>query len=66
LAGYPEIGSVRPWVDPRLRGVRVLPVKEPCRSILILYESTAEGVYIVRVTHGARQLEDLLMGENTP
>ena len=65
LVDYPEIGVVRPWTDPRLRGIHTLPMKRPFRNILILYEPTAEGVYIVRVVHGARQLEDHLTDENT-
>jgi plasmid stabilization system protein ParE len=42
----------------------VLPVKEPFRSILVLYQIKAASVYILRVLHGARQLEDLLTDES--
>lgn len=53
LAEFPEMGAPRPELAP---GARILVV----RSYLVLYEPTPDGVEVVRVIHGARNIDDLV------
>jgi toxin ParE1/3/4 len=53
LGESPGMGVERPDVR---KGLRLFPVGR----YLILYESTPDGVEVVRVLHGARQWQDLL------
>jgi toxin ParE1/3/4 len=52
LLRYPKIGRSR--YDIR-KGLRTFP----CDAYIILYRETAEGIEIVRVVHGARELRRL-------
>ena len=52
LAQFPEMGVPRPDIAPSAR----MLVEA---NYLILYEGTTEGVEVVRVLHGARDLTDL-------
>jgi toxin ParE1/3/4 len=47
------MGRARPELRPDLRSF-------PCGAYLILYRAVDDGVEIVRVVHGARNLEDLV------
>ena len=58
LAELPEIGVERPFGDPRLAGLRMLPV-HGFEKHLIFYRPTEDGVEIVRVLHGARDIEGM-------
>jgi len=62
IAGMPGIGE--PWrsTDPRLAGMRVGRIKGFERH-LIFYRPTDDGVDIVRVLHGARDLPLALESE---
>ena len=53
LLELPEIGTARNFHNPEMKGLRMLPVR------LIFYRSTPEGLEIVRVIHGARDLPSL-------
>ena len=53
LARSPMIGRARPELRPDLRSV-------PYGAYLILYRVVDDGVEIVRMVHGARNLEDLV------
>jgi toxin ParE1/3/4 len=53
LLERPEIGMARPEIG---KGIRSFPY----RRYLILYRIIAEGVEIVRVVHGARDLGEIL------
>jgi toxin ParE1/3/4 len=53
LAERPRIGRARPELRPELRSW-------PHRSYVILYRAIDDGVEIVRVVHGARDLAALL------
>jgi toxin ParE1/3/4 len=59
LAGNPEIGTLRKSKIPALAEVRFWPVRG-FEKHLIFYRPTANGVEIVRVLHGRRDLESLL------
>ena len=53
LGRNPMIGRARPDLRPDLRSF-------PYGAYLILYRAIDEGVEIVRVVHGARNLDDLI------
>ena len=55
LAEYPGVGTIRTGVPRHLRGLRSCPVKG-FRNYLIFYIPGKEGVEIVRVLHGARNI----------
>ena len=52
LADNPQLGPARPDIATDLRHF-------PVGSYLILYREIAEGIEVVRVSHGARRLVDL-------
>jgi toxin ParE1/3/4 len=58
LVDIPEAGSTRTFRNPEMKGVRMLPVRK-FDKYLIFYRSTSEGLEIVRVVHGARDLPSL-------
>jgi toxin ParE1/3/4 len=53
LAEQPRLGPARPDIAPALRYL-------PVRRYLILYREIADGVEIVRVVHGARDVQALM------
>ena len=55
LADDPALGPARPDIAPQLR-------YSPVGSYLIFYRQVAEGVEIVRVLHGARNLHAIFEG----
>ena len=61
LQTKPEIGSPRMFGDRRLAGLRVWPVRG-FRRQLIFYIPTDDTIEIVRVLHGARDIDTLLGG----
>jgi toxin ParE1/3/4 len=56
LAENPNMGRARPDIAPELR-------YSPVGSYLILYRGISEGVEIVRVLHGARNLRAIFHAE---
>jgi toxin ParE1/3/4 len=58
LVEVPEIGTARNFHNPEMKGLRMLPVRQ-FDKYLIFYRSTPEGLEIVRVIHGARDLPSL-------
>ena len=61
LQTSPELGSPRIFGDPRLAGLRMCPVRG-FRRQLIFYIPSRDTIEIVRVLHGARDIEHLLGG----
>ncbi len=59
LARMPGLGERRESDHPRLAGLRVHTI-EAFPNHLAFYRQTAEGIEIVRVLHGARDLERIL------
>jgi toxin ParE1/3/4 len=58
LASNPGMGRMRDFRSPRLSGLRMcLLIGFP--KHLVFYRPTRHGVEIVRVLHGARDVEDL-------
>jgi toxin ParE1/3/4 len=62
LARMPGTGS--PWHSehPRLAGVRFAPVTR-FRNHLVFYRPVEDGIEVLRVLHGARNIESLLTGD---
>lgn len=58
LQENPELGSLRSFDDERLEGLRIWPVKG-FRRLLIFYIPSEDAVEIVRILHGARDLEQI-------
>lgn len=52
LAGQPRLGAARPDIAPELRHF-------PVGRYLILYREIDDGIEVVRIVHGARQLNNL-------
>jgi toxin ParE1/3/4 len=62
LLAMPEMGSLYESDEPELAGVRYFPVSR-FRNYLVFYRPTTNGIEILRVLHGAREIERLLRGE---
>ena len=58
LAANREVGQLCHFGDPRLAGMRVWRV-EGFRNHLVYFRPIADGVEILRVLHGARDIEAL-------
>lgn len=52
LAERPELGRLRPDIDPAVRTLAAL-------SHVIIYEQTRAGVQILRVVHGSRDITSI-------
>ena len=53
-----EVGSVRNFRSPEMKGLRMLPVPK-FKNYLLFYRPTTERLEIVRVLHGARDVSSL-------
>jgi toxin ParE1/3/4 len=58
LLDLPEMGSVRTFRNPEMKGLRMLPLPK-FKNYLLFYRPTSERLEIVRVLHGARDLPSL-------
>ena len=58
LAQMPELGAQRSFRNPRFSSVRAWPVKG-FERYLIFYRPLTDGAEILRVIHGARDIERL-------
>jgi toxin ParE1/3/4 len=65
LAGMPGMGAPYEHEHPALAGVRVLPVSR-FKKHLDFYRPVAEGIEILRVLHGGRDIHDLLAEDFAP
>ena len=65
IAKNPGIGRISRFKNPQVAQVRQYPIKG-FKNYLILYELTETTIDIIRVIHGARDLENqLLKSENS-
>jgi toxin ParE1/3/4 len=62
LAAMPGVGALYESDEPELAGVRWFPVSR-FRNHLIFYRPTAEGIVVLRVLHGARDIGRILSAE---
>ena len=60
LSTQPESGSAFLVTKPELQGMRRFPVSDGFEKILLFYFPLQNGVDLVRVVHGSRDLEQLL------
>lgn len=58
----PGIGSLREITNPAMTGVRSWPIRG-FSGYLIFYRPTSDGIEVIRVLHGARDLDTILEGE---
>jgi toxin ParE1/3/4 len=63
LARFPGMGAARPVKNPALAGLRMWPIKR-FENYLILYLPTSIGIDIVRVLHGARDIDTIFDSDN--
>ncbi len=59
LADMPGIGERWPSTNPRLAGLRVWRI-EGFGKHLIFYRPAADGIEVIRVIHGARDIDSVL------
>jgi toxin ParE1/3/4 len=59
LAEFPNVGAVRVATSRRLKGLRSWPIKK-FRNYLIFYLVHPDHIEVLRVLHGARNLEKLI------
>jgi toxin ParE1/3/4 len=64
LGENPRIGKLREFSIQRLRGIRSWPIRG-FENWLIFYRVLPDGIEILRVIHGAREL-DAVLGETDP
>ena len=62
LADMPHMGALRTFDNPALERIRMWPIKG-FEKHLIFYRQIAGGIEIIRVLHGARDIEALLNQE---
>jgi toxin ParE1/3/4 len=65
IAKNPGVGRLCNFKDPSVAQMRQYPVKG-FKNYLVLYELTETTIDIVRVVHGARNLEPLLLEPENP
>lgn len=61
LASHPDLGRLRRFKNPLLRGLRSFPVERPFNKILIFYREETQLLQAVRLVHGARDLPRRLL-----
>ena len=61
LAAMPALGGLCESDHPNLAGLRLWPIRR-FPKYLILYRPLDDGVEVLRVVHGARQIEELFRG----
>jgi toxin ParE1/3/4 len=62
LAGMPGMGNGYEHDHPALAGVRFFPISR-FRKYVVFYRQIADGIEIVRVFHGARDIPSILAEE---
>jgi toxin ParE1/3/4 len=58
LLELPEMGSIRDFRNPEMKGIRMLPLPK-FKNYLLFYRPTSERLEIVHVLHGARDVRTL-------
>ncbi len=59
LADMPGMGALREVTNPRLAGLRSWPITG-FENYLIFYRPTRRGIRVLRVLHGARDIDAIL------
>ena len=63
LAGMPGLGNSYKHSHPALAGLRVTPLGSLFNAYLVFYLPLADGIEVLRVLHGARDIDFILAGE---
>jgi toxin ParE1/3/4 len=63
LARQPRIGLLCEFTKPGLAHVRRFPLKE-FRNYLVFYQPLSDGVEIVRILHGAQDIEAIMEADS--
>src|SRR5438270_177599 len=58
LATMPGMGAPRRYNNPRLAGVRMAPI-QGFKNYLAFYLTTEDSIQVLRVLHGARNIEEI-------
>jgi toxin ParE1/3/4 len=58
LAANPEMGRLRKFRNPRLRGIRSWCISG-FENYVIFYRGTSNGIQVLHIYHGARDIEHL-------
>ena len=66
LADMPGMGAARPRLSPALRSLRMFSVGGGFDNHLLFYRPIKDGIELVRVLHGARDIEAILKAELDP
>ena len=61
LARMPEMGGLWDSRNPALAGLRIWSIRK-FKNYLIFYRPVPEGIEVLRVLHGARDIDTLLKG----
>ena len=56
LADMPGMRPARLLKNPRFAGLRFWPIKG-CTNYVIFYKRTSDGIEVIRLLHGARDIE---------
>jgi toxin ParE1/3/4 len=59
LAEMPGMGSLREFSKPALAQLRSWPIKG-FRNYLLFYQPSPDGIEVLRIIHGARDIESIL------
>ena len=62
IAGMPGLGSVYPVASTTLQDLRTWPIRG-FRKYLVFYVPLEDGIEVIRVLHGARDIERILEDE---
>jgi toxin ParE1/3/4 len=60
LAADPNLGHAWESPSPHLAGIRVYPMPSPFRNYLVFYRPIEDGIEVLTVLHGARDLHVVL------
>ena len=63
VARMPDIGAPRDYLNPRVGNLRMWPVPQ-FRNYLIFNSTTIEAVEIIRILHGAQDVEVFIAEES--
>lgn len=61
VSRFPDIGNMRRFPQPELRGIRFFPVERPFYRHLVFYRADELYVDAWRILHGARDLPNRLI-----
>lgn len=56
LSGRPDLGRLRHFRNPLLRGLRSFQLARPFQQVLVFYRHTPDELIAERLMHGARDL----------